>query len=185
MSMDAVLEAVSTDTWDREAFKEIFDLRRAVRAAQQEDDYEGALTLTKKLMGLDSDNKAGHQYSAFFLLLGKLDRPEEAYAIGHEVIQAYWDQAGRLNAIAWYVVDSKDVNTRDLDFALKAAKRATQLTESKDAAILDTVARVFYEMGDLRTAIKWQKKAVKNAEGRGAESLQEILDKYEAEAKKY
>ena len=38
MGMDAVLEAVSTDAWDREAFKEIFDLKRKVRAAQQEDD---------------------------------------------------------------------------------------------------------------------------------------------------
>ncbi len=119
------------------------------------------------------------------LLLGKLDRPKQAYAIGHKLVRAYWDDAMMLNAIAWYVVDSKEVKTRDLDFALEAAERANQLTESNDAAILDTVARVFYEKGDLKTAIKWQKKAVKNAEGRMAESLQEILDEYKAEARKY
>ena len=185
MGMDAVLEAVATDAWDREAFKKVLVLKRAVRAAQQKNDYEEALALSKKLIELDSGNKAGHQYTAFVLLLGKLDRPEKAYAIGHELIGAYWDDAMMLNAIAWYVVDNKEVKTRDLDFALKAAKQANKLTESKEAAILDTVARVFYEKGDLETAIKWQTKAVKNAEGRGAESLQETLDQYKAEANKY
>ncbi len=185
MHMDPVLEAVATDTWDRAAFKKIFALKREARAAQQEDDYEKALALTKKLIELDSGDKKGHQYTAFMLLLGKLDRPETAYAMGHELIGGYWDDARMLNAIAWYVVDSKEVKSRDLDFALKAAKRANQLTESKDAAILDTVARVFYEKGDLKTAIKWQTKAVNNAEGRGAESLQETLDQYKAEARKY
>ena len=183
--MDAVLEAVATDTWDRAAFKKIFDLKRAARAAQQEGEYEEALALTKKLIDLDSDNKADHQYRVFLLLLGKLDRPQEAYAIGHELIKANWDEAMMLNGIAWYVVDNKEVETRDLDFALKAAKRANQLTKSKDAAILDTVARVFYEKGDLQTAIKYQRKAVENAEGRMAESLQELLDEYKAEANKY
>ena len=149
MGMDAVLEAVATDAWDREAFKKVLALKRAVRAAQQEDDYEEAIALNKKM------------------------------------IELVWDDAMTLNAIAWYVVDRKEVKTRDLDFALKAAKQANRLTESKDAAILDTVARVFYEKGDLRTAIKWQTKAVKNAEGRMAESLQELLDEYKAEANKY
>jgi thiol-disulfide isomerase/thioredoxin len=183
--MDAVLEAVSTDTWDRETFKMIFDLKRAAGAAKQEGEYEEALALTKKLIELDQDNRAGHQYTAFLLLLGKLHEPEQAYAVGHELIQNRWDEAGMLNAIAWYVVDSEEVKTRDLEFALKVAMRANELTESKDAAILDTVARVFYEKGDLTTAIKWQKKAVENAEGGMAESLQETLDQYEAEANKY
>ena len=38
--------------------------------------------------------------------------------------------------------------------AKRAAKRANELTKSSDAAILDTVARVYYEMGDVHAAIE-------------------------------
>ncbi len=47
-----------------------------------------------------------------------------------------------------------------MDLALRAAKRASELTNESDASILDTVARVYYEAGHLDEAIAWQKKAV-------------------------
>ena len=89
------------------------------------------------------------------------------------------------NAVAWFVVDDPGVETRDLDFAFKLAKRGCELTEHEDAAILDTLARVYYEMGDLKNAIATQKKAVKVADdGPMGESIREVLEKYKAEAAK-
>ena len=48
----------------------------------------------------------------------------------------------------------------DLELALKAATRASEIREEKDAAILDTLARCHYELGQLDEAIKVQQKAV-------------------------
>ncbi|MHC4615973.1 MAG: hypothetical protein ACYTAU_20705, partial [Planctomycetota bacterium] len=80
----------------------------------------------------------------------------------------------------WTTVDDKDVKKRDLEFALEAALRANELTEEKEAAILDTLARVYFEKGDLKQAIKWQREAVKQAGGSPmAEQLEEALKKYE------
>ena len=88
-----------------------------------------------------------------------------------------------LNQLAWFIADEAGIKTRDLKLASKAAKRANELTEGKDAAILDTVARVYYEVGALASAIKWQKKAVKHAqETRFEEEIKKTLEKYEAEA---
>ena len=55
-----------------------------------------------------------------------------------------------LNEIAWFIVDEESIGGRDLDLALRAATRANELN-GRDAAILDTVARVYYQKGDVET----------------------------------
>ena len=58
-------------------------------------------------------------------------------------------------------------------------KRAAELTENKEAAILDTVARIYSEQGDLKTAIDWQKKAVDTiGNGQGAADIKATLKGY-------
>ena len=52
------------------------------------------------------------------------------------------------------------------------------MKENKDAAILDTVARVYYVMGDLDSAIAWQEKAVENG---GNAEIKGTLAKYQKE----
>jgi hypothetical protein len=82
--------------------------------------------------------------------------------------------------LSWTTVDDKGVKKRDLDFALEGALRANELTKEQDPSILDTVARVYFEKGDLKQAIKWQRKAVKHAGGTPmAEQLEEALKKYQ------
>ena len=50
-----------------------------------------------------------------------------------------------------------------------------------EPAILDTLARVYFEQGDIKKAVQWQRKAVENApEGRMADDLKEALKRYEA-----
>ena len=45
--------------------------------------------------------------------------------------------------------------------ALKAARRADELTSGKDLAILDTLAVALYRAGDYAEAIKIEEKAIK------------------------
>lgn len=110
---------------------------------------------------------------------------DRAYTIGRELVDGpVANNAGALNAIAWPIVDpAGKVEKKDLDLALRAAKRAVELTESKDAAILDTLARVHFCKGDVAKAVELQTKAVEIAPAQMKEELQGALDEYKKASK--
>ncbi len=114
-------------------------------------------------------------------------QPQFAAAMGAEdwatAVELYWDSANGLNDVAWKIVDDANVKNRDFDVALKAAKRANELTEQKNAAILDTLARVYYEKGDVKSALKWQRLAAQNLTGAEpfADDVRKALKKYQQE----
>ncbi|MHC5022819.1 MAG: TlpA disulfide reductase family protein [Planctomycetota bacterium] len=193
MSIDEPLDAVVRDSWDRDAFKVKFEKKMAaakaerkahdqIRKAMVDGDHAEAIRLMDDFLEEQPDN-IGLKQQKFTMLLVQMDKPAEAYEYADQVITEHWDEAMLLNQIAWFIVDDPQVKTRDFKIAMRAAKRASELTENKDGAILDTVARVYYESGDLDAAIKWQRKAVKYAEGTPMEAdLRKALQKYEKEA---
>jgi len=78
-----------------------------------------------------------------------------------------------------------DAKKKDLELALKAASKADELMKHENAAIIDTLARVYFLKGDIEKAIELQTKAVDRAEGVEKEDLQRTLDEYKAaQAKK-
>jgi thiol-disulfide isomerase/thioredoxin len=86
-----------------------------------------------------------------------------------------------LNHIAWTIVDPQgSVSPKDLDLAMKAATAANEFTGGKDAAILDTLARVYWLKGDKAKAIELQTKAVQNAEGSMKDDLERVLNEYKS-----
>ena len=97
------------------------------------------------------------------------------------------DNADYLNRLAWGIVDPDNMPAKqDLNLALKAALRASELTNNEDTAILDTVAKVYFDKGDLKRAIRYQRQAVKYAgdDQRMLDDLSDRLNWYEKEAKK-
>lgn len=64
---------------------------------------------------------------------------------------------------------------------MKAARKASTLTDDSDASILDTVARVFFEQGNVAEAIAWQEKAI--AASPSTAELKATLQKDQSEAK--
>jgi tetratricopeptide (TPR) repeat protein len=114
------------------------------------------------------------------LLTGKKDKAA-AYAWAETMAQSYWDDSNALNALAWGIVDEMPAEYQDLDFALRVAHRASELTDNKDGMILDTLARAYWERGDRYKAIAWQQKAVEfSKEEQMADSIQATLDEYQA-----
>ncbi len=194
MSMDKPLEQILDGSWDLEKASKEFASDLSVNK------------LMKELKGLAAKAKVSGNWNdilAFLddgiekyptnvdlglqkwsILLMSAHQDEEAYTYGKKFLDQVWDNAEILNQIAWTVVDDANVQTRDLKFAMKAAKQADKLTKSENGAILDTLARVYYETGNLDEAIKIQDKAVKLAEGPLADQIKEVLEKYKAEKKK-
>lgn len=64
-----------------------------------------------------------------------------------------------LNRLSWFLLTNQRIKDRDIGFATRLAKKAVELTDSKEASILDTYARALHDSGDLAAAIEAQRKA--------------------------
>src|SRR5262249_50394773 len=137
-------------------------LMKDFQEAMQAGDQDKAMDVADKLMEADPA-KFGGLAAAKFKYLGGKDN-EKAYAWARKAVEGpVKDSAMGLNAIAWTIVDPDD-NTftkKDLDLALRAAMRADEVSKHKDPAIIDTLAKVYHDKGDLAKAVELQEKAVK------------------------
>jgi thiol-disulfide isomerase/thioredoxin len=150
MSMEPVLEKVLAGEYD--VAKAKADAEKAQRAA----------AAMNKLRGLAQEEKW-----------------DEFYAEADKAIPEIED-ATALNELAWRIVDPENpFPKQDLDVALKAATKASDLTENNSGMILDTLARVHWLRGDRKKALELQEKAVKvNDEAQFAEELAARLEEY-------
>ena len=159
MDIDEPLDKVVKDNWDRDEFKADWEKKNAAERERRElmEDFGSAV-------------KDGNW--------------AKAHAAAATITERCWDDPSMLNMVAWEIVDNESNENPDLDLALKAARRANELTEGNDPAVLDTVARVYYEKGDLDKAIEYQTKAVKLAgDDPMGEEIKATLEKYKAEKK--
>lgn len=88
-----------------------------------------------------------------------------------------------LNEWAWTILTDEHIKTRDLALATQLAKTAVEVSEAKEAGILDTYARAWFDSGKVTEAIVWQKRAIAAADD--AETKQELavtLKRYETKA---
>lgn len=70
------------------------------------------------------------------------------------------DDAKTLSWMAWRLVSRGDMEWRDVALAHQVSTRAVELSEEKDGDILDTHARVLFELGMLEEAIKVAKQSI-------------------------
>ena len=205
-TIDEALDAVVAGTWDRDAFAKEFEPKAekdrtelakrltaqakfkphldALKKARDAQDWAAAERALDELVKI-SERPAQYEFQKFTLLLNEQKNPGKAYEYARTLIEKHDKEAMFLNQIAWYIVDNPAVTERNYDVALEAATRANQAANESDAAILDTLARVHYEKGDLAKAVETQKKAVEHiTDGPMAEGIKEALKKYEEELAK-
>jgi thiol-disulfide isomerase/thioredoxin len=190
--IDEPLQAVVAGTWDRAAFKVQFEKEQAVAKAMREaraplqeatkaEDWDRVLGILDKLLEIDPASKT-LRFRKLMLLIGPKDDPVHGYALGRKLVEDVWDDANLLNAISWGIVDDEAVKTRDLDLALQAAERAVEVSKGASGAILDTLARVHHDQGDLAEAIACQQRAVEAAgDTPMADELRLTLERYQKE----
>lgn len=90
------------------------------------------------------------------------------------------DDAITLNNIAWAIATDPGLELRDLALALKLAQRAYEVSKGEEAFIIDTLARVHFDRGDIDRAIELQTEAVKKAKDGREADYQQTLDRYKA-----
>ncbi|HRZ13691.1 MAG TPA: TlpA disulfide reductase family protein [Kiritimatiellia bacterium] len=142
-------------------------------------EYEKAAEKAEELI-----KQAGPKMDYFQMLLGLLAQTGDSARfpeIYGRMQQAFENDADSLNTLAWIACTSP-FSMCDLEIAARAAARAVQLSERKDASHLDTLARVHYALGMLDEAIAVQQEAVEASSGEEEEraDLQATLAYYQA-----
>lgn len=163
--LDFVLDEVVGGTWDYKAgpakLKKMGEERQAIFADADRD--------PKASLKLLADFETKYPKAVKDLLPVKYELQmmagdyDAAYKTGATLVDQAIAQKDpqTLNMIAWNIVDPDgEVKKKDVDFAMRAAAEAVKLTNEKDGAILDTLARCYWLKGDKLKAIELQKKAI-------------------------
>ena len=166
--IDEPLKQIVEGNWDREAAiakhkqqERLKEISQQIAQQAGSGDWDGALELLVQLENETGKSKGLLDYR--IRLLQDAGRAEDASAARAELVELVWDDAQALNEFALRTATSGA--PADLELALKAATRGSELRKDQDAMILDTVARCHYELGDLEEAIKWQRMAVEHNQG--------------------
>jgi tetratricopeptide (TPR) repeat protein len=188
MGIDATLESVVAGKHDIEALaaahkreKELelraSEYQRALNMAAGKGDWETALKACDDMLGLDADKFGGIAAAKFQILVREVKDEERAYSWARAAFAGPCrDSADGLHALAWSIVDPDlELAKRDSDLAIELAARAVELSKSKDASILDTLARAWFVKGDLAKAVEFERKAAA-LDKRFAATLKEYED---------
>ena len=106
------------------------------------------------------------------ILLGQ-KKFDEAYQLADSVSAANRNNADWQNELAWTIAVSDGPNEQCLGLAEKIAGRGVELTQRKDAAVLDTLARVQFMLGKKEEAIATEQEAVNVASDPNAKAAAE------------
>lgn len=162
-------------------------LRRAkpyedrLKEAYQKGDVRTAFELTDQLVKMDPQRFGTYAATKFTMLLKGVKNYPEAYRYTQWLLaDPFKDNPQALHRMAWTILDDPGVEQRDFDMALKLARRANELLKAKDPDIMDTLARAYFEKGDVERAIEWQERALELAKPDARTRMQESLDKYKA-----
>jgi thiol-disulfide isomerase/thioredoxin len=186
MFLDLPMEQVVAGTWDIEkgnaavadAQAKLGEIRKAIAqdpksAAGKISEFEGRFPAFAGMVGS----------MKFDALLAVGDFPA-AYAAGGKLVDEAikHKNSAELNEIAWKIVDPEATwATRDLDLAMRAATQGVAFApEKQKAPVLDTLARVHFLKGDVKSAIEIQTKAVEASTGQMKEALEQVLAEYKA-----
>jgi thiol-disulfide isomerase/thioredoxin len=186
-TLDFVLDKVMGGSWDAEKgpaeVKAFFTERGEVFKATQDDPAEAVKKLDAFTTKYSSPALAAMTQDMRFRVMSLAGRPADAKAAGMALVEkrvAAKDAQG-LNEIAWFLVDPEgEVKKPELDVAMRAASEAARLSENKDAAILDTLARAHFLKGEVAKAVEVQRRAVELAPKQLKEDLEKSLKEYEA-----
>lgn len=184
MTMERTLEQIVAGAYDikkaGEQLEKLKEAERRFKDAQQSGDDDRLLAVIDEISAQMPEVAGQMARAKFGVLLKKKDFPA-AYAQAAEAGKLLDDNPDALNEIAWTIADAPGLENRDLDVALKLATRACELTKNQRGDIIDTVARIYFDKGDLDKAIKLQTEAVaKVPEGPLRQQLQKTLDLYKS-----
>lgn len=121
---------------------------RLSRAAAQEAAVESEAEATVDLV------------ADYFAAVAEPGGAEAAATIGAAILRDHADDALTLDSLAWGILTDDALPSRDLPLALRAARRAHELTAGEDAEVLETYARALVMTGSRAEGIALHRRAI-------------------------
>lgn len=162
-NLDSVLREVLEGRYDPEKVKARRANESELMEALQRGDLRGAGQALDRMLAEDPRNMELAQMKAGLLFqTGDHAALKDHY---RGMLKTFWDSPEQLNQLAWMLISPSPLPlaARDIGVAWDAARRATVLSERKDASILDTLALVMFNLGLTDAAIATQEEAVGKA----------------------
>jgi len=161
--MDGLREVLSdllAGVYDPARRKAREELQERLGAALQNQDLKGALKIADEILTAEPRRMDVHQLRIG--LLAQLEDHEGAKAHQRKLLEIFDDSAKDLNDLAWALAAPSPlpVEMRDLEVAVLAARRAMELTDQKDPAVLDTWAMALHAVGLTEWALEVQERAM-------------------------
>ncbi|GJQ30275.1 MAG: hypothetical protein HBSAPP03_21590 [Phycisphaerae bacterium] len=176
-----VKAAAERDRVQREQLEKARKTENRLRKALEANDGKAAVTLLNDLLAIRPAEFTPRIREVFEVLA--VDNADEAGAYAWlKTLEAgpLKDDAPTLNNVAWDIATAEGLKARDLDLAHRLAARAVDVSGGREAYILDTLARVQFDLGRIEEAIATQEKAVALAEPGRQGDYQATLDRYKA-----
>lgn len=184
-----VVEEVVEGTYDVDRARKIADLRNKLFQTLQKRKPEEMAAAADALLEVEPSD--GFARSIRLSAFEQQDDVEGYRKWMEEYAKRSNDEAETLSWMAWRLVSSGDMAWRMPGLAFDTSTRALELTERKNADMLDTHARVLFELGLLEQAVAVAKESVAIDENDDAkarlahyESCLELRKKVEKEADK-
>lgn len=158
MQMDKVLEKVIAGTYDVAKARAVEEKRGDMFRQIQARDLDLAAAAADELLAADpTDTQAIDIRAQIFKAKGD---HEGSVRWMTELVGKVQGEAETLNNLAWRLATADDLRYREPAVALRAAKRAVEVSGGKEAAIIDTLARVYFDVGLVDKAVETQKSAI-------------------------
>jgi hypothetical protein len=161
--------------------------KMAIGEAAQNQDTDKLLAVFEEILNdkeVDEDMRLEAGRTAFAGYVQEKHDGKKAGAVAKKLAEMKKDDSELLNELSWTILDFEGLENRDLDAAMSIAKMAAEASKYENSAILDTLARAYYEKGDLDKAVEYQTKAVEKGEKDEAiqdstkDEMKQTLDKY-------
>jgi thiol-disulfide isomerase/thioredoxin len=171
MQIESVLEKVVDGKFDiksaesdaktqQELAEKVQAAQMAIGEAAQRGDVDAVVKAIDKLAVDVPAFKPQSDVIKFQVLLFQMKQYEKGYALADKAFEAVKDDPAGLNSVAWNIATAEGIEKRDMKVAQKFAERAVEVTKRADSAVLDTLARVLFDQGQVAKAVEVETEAV-------------------------
>jgi S1-C subfamily serine protease len=116
----------------------------------------------------------------YFAALAEPEGRERARELAEAILRDHADDALTLDSLAWGILTDDALPHRDVALAVRAARRAHELTGGDDAEVLETLARALVTAGDRAEGLTLHRRAIELSDDPSTRLvLLEILAEYE------
>lgn len=96
----------------------------------------------------------------YFAVLAEPDGRERARELAEAILRDHADDALTLDSLAWGILTDDALPQRDVALAVRAARRAHELTGGDDAEVLETLARALVTAGERTEGLALHRRAI-------------------------